>query len=277
MGLELSTAVHRDCGGAAVEHLNKQHTTGEGSALNEMERSLDRHEQSVTSDGQVTGNEECTSLEEALPEDVGDVIDQEGSADRDHHSPTSVNKPSLTNEEFHGPLSSPVLAELSLSFTPPSHPSHEGDTSSTSGTVHGEDHSEAALSPPSSPSCSSQSTVFISADGIPEYVRENRAYLVATSATSPSSDRSPVLLPSSSSLESLELPQEPPNDTAQFADSAKSTTRTVSHPLHCMICQRDPCKGMTATTCGHIFCKNCITQAVAAKSECPVCESATLF
>ncbi|KAI6121212.1 hypothetical protein F5141DRAFT_973116, partial [Pisolithus sp. B1] len=47
--------------------------------------------------------------------------------------------------------------------------------------------------------------------------------------------------------------------------------------LHCRICSRDPCEDMTATICGHLFCKRCITQAIVAKSECPVCKSATLL
>ncbi|KIJ63216.1 hypothetical protein HYDPIDRAFT_113827 [Hydnomerulius pinastri MD-312] len=307
-----------------ADHLNTQHATE--SALNEMEGSIDGHDQ--TAGGQVT-NDESASPEEPLPEDVRD-----GPADSDRFSPMFINEASLTNEELHNPLSSPVSTERSLSLTPLSTPTrsrHEGDTPSTSGTAHGDGPSEFAsrrfaspsptpsehgsdgvrsglhaqhsepditelsetrpaspqssaltesfyeFSAPSSPSSSGQSVVFISADGIPDYVRENRAYLVATSVASPSSGRSPVLLPSSSSLESLELLQEPPNDTAQSVDSAGSTTSTVTYRHHCRICQRDPCEDMTATICGHIFCKKCVTQAVVAKSECPVCHSATLL
>ncbi|KIJ61397.1 hypothetical protein HYDPIDRAFT_42622 [Hydnomerulius pinastri MD-312] len=308
-----------------AEHLNAQHATE--SVLNEIEGSIDGHEQ--TAGGQVTSNDESASPEEPLPEDVRD-----GPADSDHFPPMLANEASPTNEEFHKPPSSPVSIEQSLSLTPPSTPTrsrHEGDTTSPSGTAHGDDPSEFAsrrfaspsptpsehgsdgvrsrlhaqhsepditglsetrpaspqastlmesfyeFSAPSSPSSSGQSVVFISADGIPDYVRENRAYLVATSAASPSPGRSPILLPSSSSLESLELLQEPPNDTVQSVDSAGSTTSTVTYRHHCRICQRDPCEDMTATICGHIFCKKCVTQAVVAKSECPVCHSATLL
>jgi len=133
----------------------------------------------------------------------------------------------------------------------------------------------------SSSTTSSHSIVFVSADEIPDYIRENRALLVATSAGSPSSGRTPLRLPSSSSLESLEMI----GRSAEAGSTLTSDAAALQPPhagsstqrLHCRICMRDPCEDMTATICGHLFCKRCITQAVVAKSECPVCKSATLL
>ena len=161
------------------------------------------------------------------------------------------------------------------------------------------DHADSTRSSPTS--SSSNSVVFVSADGIPDYIRENRAVLVATSAGSPSSGRTPLRLSSSSSLESLDM-SGPRTREARVPTSTEDATapRTVNvtHRLHCRICLRDPCEDMTATICGHVFCKRCvdalvvrccvyerrlflvrrcITQAVVAKSECPVCKSATLL
>lgn len=125
-------------------------------------------------------------------------------------------------------------------------------------------------------SSSSQSVVYVTVDSIPEYARENRAYLVATSAPSvPSSAAtSPLRLPSAlSSLDSVEL-------LPQISDASTPSTVTPSGNeirLHCRICGRNPCENMTATICGHIFCNSCITRAVVSKSECPVCKGATLL
>ncbi|KAG2104388.1 uncharacterized protein F5147DRAFT_654471 [Suillus discolor] len=105
-------------------------------------------------------------------------------------------------------------------------------------------------STPSSP-LSDHSIVFVSANSIPEYVRENRAYLVATSAPSqPSSAASScVRLPSVvTSLESL--PDQ--NDHAEVPSAATNG----QSPLYCRICLRDPCDDPTATMCGHIFCNS---------------------
>ncbi|KAG9311707.1 hypothetical protein JVU11DRAFT_7945 [Chiua virens] len=126
---------------------------------------------------------------------------------------------------------------------------------------------------------SSHSVVFVSADGIPDYIRENGAVLVATSAGSPSSGRTPLRLPSTSSLESLDMVQRIRRVQAQCEERSTSVGSAArpTHSLHCRICFKDPCEEMTATICGHVFCKRCITQAIVAKSECPVCKSATLL
>jgi len=141
---------------------------------------------------------------------------------------------------------------------------HGSDTSRLhSQTICNDTQASSLASSTSSASLSDSATsdensiVIVSADGIPEYVRDNRAVLVATSER-------PLRLPSESSLAS--------------SDTSRSERGTATaYRLHCRICLRDPCEDMTATICGHLFCKRCITQAIVAKSECPVCQSATLL
>ncbi|KAG6379708.1 hypothetical protein JVT61DRAFT_10237 [Boletus reticuloceps] len=131
------------------------------------------------------------------------------------------------------------------------------------------------LSTRNSPSSlSSNSVVFVSVDGIPDYIRDNRAILVATSA-----GRTPLRLSSSSLVVSLDTsgPRGAREARVSTANVTPPRTATATYRLHCRICLRDPCEDMTATICGHLFCKRCITQAVVAKSECPVCGSATLL
>lgn len=47
--------------------------------------------------------------------------------------------------------------------------------------------------------------------------------------------------------------------------------------VHCRSCLANPCHETTATTCGHIFCKRCITENIASTSRCPVCGEMTLL
>ncbi|KAF8838954.1 hypothetical protein BDN67DRAFT_825710 [Paxillus ammoniavirescens] len=209
--------------------------------------------------------------------------------------PTSDQETSSPRHKELEPRTSPLQTELPLSLTPPSTPPsscQEADGSFTSSTVQPASRGRASplpipseygskggivtsetrpapprssartesfynLSAPSSPLSPSESIVHVSAEGIPEHVRENRAYLVATSAA-----------------------PDPPCDSrldTTTTTAAGPSTSTITQRLHCRICRRDPCEEMTATICGHIFCKRCITQAVVAKSECPVCKSATLL
>ncbi|KAF9226370.1 hypothetical protein BS17DRAFT_543865 [Gyrodon lividus] len=65
-----------------------------------------------------------------------------------------------------------------------------------------------------------------------------------------------TVMPSSPSSTSQELIQGRSKNATPSAVTAEPSTRTVTHRLHCRICQRDPCEDMTATICGHIFCKN---------------------
>lgn len=57
-----------------------------------------------------------------------------------------------------------------------------------------------------------------------------------------------------------------------------STNGTSSlSPYHCRICRRETCEDLTTTTCGHLFCNACITDAVIRDSRCPVCKNAVLL
>ncbi|PBK80534.1 hypothetical protein ARMGADRAFT_74146 [Armillaria gallica] len=47
--------------------------------------------------------------------------------------------------------------------------------------------------------------------------------------------------------------------------------------LHCRLCGINPCRDVTATMCGHIFCNSCIVHAVISTSSCPVCNNPTLL
>lgn len=111
-------------------------------------------------------------------------------------------------------------------------------------------------STPSSP-LSESSIVFVTAESVPEYLRENRAYLVATSAPSrPSSAASSYIrLPSvTTSLDSMPPQEDPDLVEASLADAPTNG----SSRLHCRICLRDPCEDLTATMCGHVFCNRSV-------------------
>ncbi|KAL5486258.1 hypothetical protein ACEPAI_7304 [Sanghuangporus weigelae] len=64
------------------------------------------------------------------------------------------------------------------------------------------------------------------------------------------------------------------NDTAASGEHEAVPGRC---PLRCRICQLDPCKEVTATFCGHIFCHECITREIMERSKCPVCSAPTLL
>lgn len=117
-----------------------------------------------------------------------------------------------------------------------------------------------------------------------EYVRaeDNHVQVLNGDArSSPSSStRSPGELSSSASSLNSESIVDPRESVLESKKEYKLSAGQLSgreFRLHCRICSRDPCEDMTATICGHLFCKRCITQAVVAKSECPVCKSATLL
>ncbi|KAG2751182.1 hypothetical protein P692DRAFT_20831395 [Suillus brevipes Sb2] len=132
-------------------------------------------------------------------------------------------------------------------------------------------------STPSSP-LSDHSIVFVSADSIPEYVRENRAYLVATSAPSRPSSTTSSCVPLPSVVTSSDsLPLEQDENAHAEAPPADSPSANGQSPLYCRVCLRDPCDDVTATMCGHIFCNRCIIEAVMARSACPVCTAPTLL
>lgn len=94
--------------------------------------------------------------------------------------------------------------------------------------------------------------MFVSADGIPDFIRENRAILVATSAGSHSSGTTSLGLSSTSSYASLDIVPPRPRYAAA-SNTARGSSAVLR--LHCRICRKDPCEDMTATICGHLFCK----------------------
>ena len=146
---------------------------------------------------------------------------------------SSITLESHIHPEGRPPLS-PSTSESSAGYLP------EADPSST----------------PSSP-LSESSIVFVSAESVPEYLRENRAYLVATSAPSrPSSAASSYIrLPSvTTSLDSM-----PPQEDQDLLEASLADAPTNSPSrLYCRICLRDPCEDLTATMCGHVFCNRSV-------------------
>ncbi|EIW77035.1 hypothetical protein CONPUDRAFT_146147 [Coniophora puteana RWD-64-598 SS2] len=158
-------------------------------------------------------------------------------------------------------------------------------------------------SSPSSP-FSSSSVVLITAESLPLFARENRPYLVASSGPEgPRSESStPLLLsPVASSIDmppshlAFDRPlMRPPGvvddrteecSVSQCACESESVSVAETAPpaagsrlsVHCRMCGRDPCEEVTATMCGHLFCKQCITEEVIAHSACPVCKHAVLL
>jgi hypothetical protein len=210
-------------------------------------------------------------------------------------SPQFIEPPQVCISELGPPAESGD--PFTRNFLPSPTPSEHGSLRSPS--ITQDDHSHSGIYPPLSPATSEgsagyfsdadrsstpssplsdHSVVFVSADSIPDYVRENRAYLVATSAPSrPSSATSSCLnLPSAvTSSDSLPLQQDQ-NDRAEVPPTDSPSTNGQT-PLYCRACLRDPCEDPTATMCGHIFCNRCIIDAVMARSACPVCSTPTLL
>ncbi|KIK81504.1 hypothetical protein PAXRUDRAFT_832802 [Paxillus rubicundulus Ve08.2h10] len=259
------------------EHIKNHHATELHDSAS-SEHVVSQSDEQVATDGSsnATGDDESALAAKQLT--VDNVLGQGTSLES---KPMSIQDSSFSRHKELELHTSPLQTEPSLSLTPLSTPPRsrqEADASFTSGTVRASpsprpsEHSSTGgivtsetrsasprssartesfynLSTPNSPLSPSESIVHVSAEGIPAHVRENRAYLVATSA--PSGYLTTTV--------------------------AGPSTSTTTQRLHCRICLRDPCEDVTATICGHIFCKRCITQAVVAKSECPVCGSATLL
>lgn len=61
-------------------------------------------------------------------------------------------------------------------------------------------------------------------------------------------------------------------DTMTSTDTAKSVPPKQSAGPSCAICL-DTITQMTATTCGHVFCKVCIEEAITAHKMCPICRA----
>lgn len=62
--------------------------------------------------------------------------------------------------------------------------------------------------------------------------------------------------------------------------STPTNGRTFKSPApsyHCRSCLKDSCDDPTMTTCGHLFCYECISNIVMEKSHCPECNAPTLL
>jgi len=78
-----------------------------------------------------------------------------------------------------------------------------------------------------------------------------------------------------------EIPTGPPPSTQGGANTQPKTESPTTniHPLCCRMCEAPPTVTTqpTVTTCGHLFCSECITQHVVSASRCPVCNSCLLL
>ena len=75
------------------------------------------------------------------------------------------------------------------------------------------------------------------------------------------------------------LAPDPLDDTASpSTSSSPSSDEETILPFKCRICHKTPPRNdVSATFCGHVFCRPCITDEVMARSKCPVCSSPTLL
>lgn len=67
--------------------------------------------------------------------------------------------------------------------------------------------------------------------------------------------------------------------TVQSVQTAAPNTELLAPPsmvVKCPICI-DGVRNPIATTCGHIFCENCILAAMQVRCECPMCKTALGF
>ncbi|KAJ7367145.1 acetyl-CoA synthetase-like protein [Mycena albidolilacea] len=62
----------------------------------------------------------------------------------------------------------------------------------------------------------------------------------------------------------------PARQVEEKQEGSKYTDAEPGPGFMCPLCRAFP-KGMTSTACGHVFCKSCITDALATRSKCPVC------
>ncbi|KAI9458852.1 hypothetical protein BJY52DRAFT_1267523 [Lactarius psammicola] len=61
------------------------------------------------------------------------------------------------------------------------------------------------------------------------------------------------------------------------AQRAAAATPDARSSFYCRACQVDPCREITATACGHVFCNACIVEEVRENARCPVCNAAVLL
>ncbi|KAG7097674.1 hypothetical protein E1B28_005000 [Marasmius oreades] len=102
------------------------------------------------------------------------------------------------------------------------------------------------------------------------------------SATATSPDLSSISL---STVEMLILEQELeeplPRQALKIAKRNGSSQPPIERPreslVYCRLCGRDPCDDCTATLCGHLYCRGCITEYVIKTPRCPTCSAPTLL
>ncbi|KAI6158597.1 hypothetical protein EDD17DRAFT_1005362 [Pisolithus thermaeus] len=61
------------------------------------------------------------------------------------------------------------------------------------------------------------------------------------------------------------------------ASANRKTFRSSSPSYHCRICLKDCCDEPTTTTCGHLFCYECISNSIMDDPHCPECNAPTLL
>ncbi|KAJ3926439.1 MAG: hypothetical protein NXY57DRAFT_1029010 [Lentinula lateritia] len=81
----------------------------------------------------------------------------------------------------------------------------------------------------------------------------------------------------SSNSSSISTLNSGPYSRSSTTESPLSASTAAVVSLRCRLCTRDPCVNPTATMCGHIFCRDCITESVIVSPRCPVCEHALLL
>ncbi|KAF4616732.1 hypothetical protein D9613_008667 [Agrocybe pediades] len=110
------------------------------------------------------------------------------------------------------------------------------------------------------------------------HVREEDDAAKLGSAPSPISAHGPVRRNSWTSLQAV-MPSiiSPPSAMERTTSTSSTATQLHERPLHCRLCDKDKCRDITATFCGHIFCNPCITKYVMANGCCPVCYTPTLL
>ncbi|KAI6103846.1 hypothetical protein EV401DRAFT_692535 [Pisolithus croceorrhizus] len=61
------------------------------------------------------------------------------------------------------------------------------------------------------------------------------------------------------------------------APTNRKTFRSSAPSYHCRICLKDCCDEPTTTTCGHLFCYECISNSIMDDPHCPECNAPTLL
>jgi Zinc finger, C3HC4 type (RING finger) len=73
------------------------------------------------------------------------------------------------------------------------------------------------------------------------------------------------------------LPPSSISPSVARAQRAITKSGAFRSPFYCRVCQTDPCREITATVCGHLFCNACIMEEVRENARCPVCNAAVLL